>query len=88
MGRYIFVLGFVLCIVGGCHFVKDATLDYNACLADAVCAAQMKQTAAYTNQAVTPFSPLVGDIAGLLASLLAGILYGKKIRSVRKTDIK
>jgi uncharacterized protein YceK len=94
--RVLFVLAFLLIVVSGCKTVASYRDDYSACLADTECHAKMLALSAKTQAAVTaaaavvpggfPLENVLAQLFGMLASGLGGIMYGRKLRSVRSSD--
>lgn len=96
MVRVIFFC-FLLCfMVYGCKAVQTYRDDYAACAADPECNAKMLALSSKTQAVVAgatvplgvpmPLENILAQLFGMLASALGGIMYGKKLRSVRSTD--
>lgn len=96
MLRALFLCFAVLFLVAGCKSMLAYKDDYAACVADPDCHAKMLALGSKTQTVVSagaasipaamPFEGLLAQLFGMLATGLGGIMYGKKLRSVRSTD--
>ncbi|QXP44287.1 MAG: hypothetical protein [Arizlama microvirus] len=90
IGVYALLLVVGLLVVAGCANAVRYVDYYNACKADSACLAQMQLVNATTSVAVAKaldssavaggIANMIGAAVGMIASLIAGVLYGKKVR--------
>jgi len=75
----------IVLALSGCATLKKQTDFYNACISDPECKARMDLIGHQIAYAVAPegtannVQNILGVIAGLLGSGLAGMIYGRKI---------
>lgn len=80
---FLFFFVLILFVMLGCTAVKSSVDNYSACRGDSGCSALMAQNAAIAANVakVVPFSnnDFLGMIFGSLASLVTGVVYGRKV---------
>lgn len=82
--RYSLILLAVLLLVG-CQATKKAMSNYDACKADPACLAQMQKAGDFAEDVVGkslsfPYGEAVAVGIGGLASMLAGVVLGSRIK--------
>lgn len=77
----IFLLCMVMFVLFGCAAVKSTVSDYERCKGDAACLARMQLSHDVAEAGVKPFdfNGYIVQSVGMLASLLTGLIYGRKV---------
>jgi hypothetical protein len=96
MRKSLAIVFLCLLMFGGCKTYQTMNDYYNACVNDQQCHARMLALSGNVSSSVvstvssvgilSPFSGVLGTLSGFIAALLAGIMYGKKLRVVRTDD--
>lgn len=86
MLKLVIIITFIVFCLVGCAITDQAIDDYNACLNDTECFTKIMVTKnlskEVTSHAVdsSRYGELVGGVVGIIASAIAGVIYGRQKR--------